>query len=518
MPVTKTNIYVSNSTSVESSNSVRRPQSKDNKSKKRVLKNNNVKSTSTNVRKFSSSDSIVSNKLKSMNSTVCQSNANVLKAKTVNAINDGSNIVCISCGKDVFMPSHKKYVAHYALSVDSRVKRALFTSPVAAKSRNERATSVATKSRTLINYMKNKIETSRNWHKRFENQSSFNWSPKNKTAQSTPSVSKSSPNLVIWIVDSGYSKHMTSNLQLLRNFIKKFMGIVCFGNDHFTSNQWIWRLCSRQSQDMLCILGPSFSCLIFLEILEDSQSVPSKEDFDNLFGPLYEEYYAMSTTEVSDNFAENTLSNEDIPSSSLIAIEEDEAPQIVTSSEEPIANESTTPVSNENANEPVQKDIAAFEENDFYNPFHTVVLEEAESSLTFYDPSNMHEFYQIHRSADLWTKNHPLEQVIGDPTKPIMIRHILYTDAEMRISNILMFGNLSNSQLAKNNSSQMALKNKTDAENTVIRNKSHLVAKGYGQEESIDFEESFSKLSESLWHTWLIITFLYTRWMSRRNS
>ncbi|GKG13080.1 retrovirus-related pol polyprotein from transposon TNT 1-94 [Tanacetum coccineum] len=35
-------------------------------------------------------------------------------------------------------------------------------------------------------------------------------------------------------------------------------------------------------------------------------------------------------------------------------------------------------------------------------------------------------------------------------------------------------------------------KNKIDAENTVIRNKSCLVIKGYGQEEGIDFEESFT--------------------------
>ncbi|GJU97286.1 hypothetical protein Tco_1326557 [Tanacetum coccineum] len=39
--------------------------------------------------------------------------------------------------------------------------------------------------------------------------------------------------LVLWIVDSGCSKHMTGNLQLLRNFVEKFMGIVRFGNDHF---------------------------------------------------------------------------------------------------------------------------------------------------------------------------------------------------------------------------------------------------------------------------------------------
>ncbi|GKC53673.1 retrovirus-related pol polyprotein from transposon TNT 1-94 [Tanacetum coccineum] len=35
-------------------------------------------------------------------------------------------------------------------------------------------------------------------------------------------------------------------------------------------------------------------------------------------------------------------------------------------------------------------------------------------------------------------------------------------------------------------------KNKTDAENMVIRNKSRLVAKGYSQQEGIDFKESFA--------------------------
>ncbi|GJS92806.1 hypothetical protein Tco_0799774 [Tanacetum coccineum] len=41
--------------------------------------------------------------------------------------------------------------------------------------------------------------------------------------------------LVLWIVDSECSKHMTGNLQLLRNFVENFMGIVRFGNDHFAT-------------------------------------------------------------------------------------------------------------------------------------------------------------------------------------------------------------------------------------------------------------------------------------------
>ncbi|GJW10037.1 retrovirus-related pol polyprotein from transposon TNT 1-94 [Tanacetum coccineum] len=35
------------------------------------------------------------------------------------------------------------------------------------------------------------------------------------------------------------------------------------------------------------------------------------------------------------------------------------------------------------ANEPVQEDVAAFDENEFYNPFHSLVLEEFESSSIF---------------------------------------------------------------------------------------------------------------------------------------
>nr|GEU50862.1 KH domain-containing protein At1g09660/At1g09670 [Tanacetum cinerariifolium] len=39
--------------------------------------------------------------------------------------------------------------------------------------------------------------------------------------------------LILFIVDSGYTKHMTGNLKLLCNFVEKFMGTVHFGNDRF---------------------------------------------------------------------------------------------------------------------------------------------------------------------------------------------------------------------------------------------------------------------------------------------
>nr|GEV18235.1 integrase, catalytic region, zinc finger, CCHC-type, peptidase aspartic, catalytic [Tanacetum cinerariifolium] len=39
--------------------------------------------------------------------------------------------------------------------------------------------------------------------------------------------------LILFIVDSGCTKHMTGNLKLLCNFVEKFLDTVCFGNDQF---------------------------------------------------------------------------------------------------------------------------------------------------------------------------------------------------------------------------------------------------------------------------------------------
>ncbi|GKE92419.1 hypothetical protein Tco_1573514, partial [Tanacetum coccineum] len=39
--------------------------------------------------------------------------------------------------------------------------------------------------------------------------------------------------IVLWYLDSGCSKHMTGDRSRLRNFVKKFIGTIRFGNDHF---------------------------------------------------------------------------------------------------------------------------------------------------------------------------------------------------------------------------------------------------------------------------------------------
>nr|GFB80157.1 retrotransposon protein, putative, unclassified [Tanacetum cinerariifolium] len=86
--------------------------------------------------------------------------------------------------------------------------------------------------------------------------------------------------------------------------------------------------------------------------------------------------------------------------------------------------------------------------NTFVNPFaNSSTSVAASSSQQNVDPSNMHTFYQPYPHEFQWTKDHPLEQ------------------------------------------------NKHDEEQTVIRNKSRLIVRGYRPEEGIDFKESFSLVS-----------------------
>nr|GFA32130.1 integrase, catalytic region, zinc finger, CCHC-type, peptidase aspartic, catalytic [Tanacetum cinerariifolium]GFA32338.1 integrase, catalytic region, zinc finger, CCHC-type, peptidase aspartic, catalytic [Tanacetum cinerariifolium] len=91
--------------------------------------------------------------------------------------------------------------------------------------------------------------------------------------------------------------------------------------------------------------------------------------------------------------------------------------------------------------------------NTFVNPFaNSSISATASSSHQNVDPSNMHTSYQAYPHEFQWTKDHPLEQ------------------------------------------------NKHDEQQTVIKNKSRLVVRGYRQEEGIDFEESFASQAPRAWY------------------
>nr|GEW67089.1 hypothetical protein [Tanacetum cinerariifolium] len=64
--------------------------------------------------------------------------------------------------------------------------------------------------------------------------------------------------------------------------------------------------------------------------------------------------------------------------------------------------------------------------NTFVNPFANPSTSAAVSSSSQnVDPSNMHTFYQPYPYEFQWTKDHTLEQVIGEPSQPVLIRNQL---------------------------------------------------------------------------------------------
>nr|GEY77962.1 hypothetical protein [Tanacetum cinerariifolium] len=97
-----------------------------------------------------------------------------------------------------------------------------------------------------------------------------------------------------------------------------------------------------------------------------------------------------------------------------------------------VQSHESTVTSNENINqaEPhAENDQVA--DDEFINIFLTPIQDQGEMSSLHVDSSNMHTFYQRYPSEHRWTKDHPLEQVIGNPSQSVRTRRQLESDAEM---------------------------------------------------------------------------------------
>nr|GEX13794.1 retrovirus-related Pol polyprotein from transposon TNT 1-94 [Tanacetum cinerariifolium] len=194
-----------------------------------------------------------------------------------------------------------------------------------------------------------------------------------------------------------------------------------------------------------------------------------------------------------------------------------------------VPTQAPTVTSTENINQAEMiAENAQVKNDEFINIFCTPVQDRGETSSHHVDSSNMHTSYQHHPSEHRWTKDHPLEQVIGNHSQSVRTRRQLESDGEMCMlaltvsrtepKNIkqamadsawiksmqeelhqfdrLDVWELVDRPLCKNVINMKWLwKNKRDEENTVIRNKSRLVAKGYAQKEGVDFEKSFAPVA-----------------------
>ncbi|GJW13854.1 retrovirus-related pol polyprotein from transposon TNT 1-94 [Tanacetum coccineum] len=220
-------------------------------------------------------------------------------------------------------------------------------------------------------------------------------------------------------------------------------------------------------------------------------TIPSQQELDLLFGPLYDEFFTAGTSSVNNSFSPTDNSKQlDTP----------------PTTNNPSSIEPTTLTMNVNAkeNNDNQAEDTQFQQDEFIKPFCTLVREIAESFSRNIDNSNMHTFYQPHNSEYRWTKDHPLKQVCGNPSKPVQTRRQLVTDPEM-----CMFALTVSTAEPKTIKEAMAdsawieamqeelhqFDRLQDEDQTVILNKARLIAKGYAQKEGINFEESFASVA-----------------------
>ncbi|GJR54552.1 hypothetical protein Tco_1405073 [Tanacetum coccineum] len=203
--------------------------------KDKVVPNNSqVKDKKTEVEDHPRISSI-SNKTKSV--TVCNDS---LKSRTLNV-----NAVCATCGKCVFNLNHDVCVSKFLNDVNARTKKPKVIPISTRNPKSQSNKSVATppkktvasdftiqKSKSYYRMLYEKTSKAWKWWIEQQCQLRYKWVPKTKMKW-VPKVRNENVNkrvsfaidnivqLIIFIVDSRCTKHMTGNLKLLCNFVEK---------------------------------------------------------------------------------------------------------------------------------------------------------------------------------------------------------------------------------------------------------------------------------------------------------
>nr|GEU30133.1 retrovirus-related Pol polyprotein from transposon TNT 1-94 [Tanacetum cinerariifolium] len=437
------------------------------------------------------------------------------------------------------------------------------------------------------------------WYTKFT-QSGYKWKPKSGKENVNPNLVE----IVLFIVDSGCSKHMTGNLKLLIDFVEKFLGT---GNDLLTGSHgtdlYSITLQDTNSANPICLMAIATSSqawlchrrlshlnfdtinLLLKNHLCSSYELGKAKDGENLDkmkekgdACIFVGYSTQSRAyrvfnkrtrviveTIHVNFdelpqmASNHVSSDPAPECQMMALKHGslspgpqcqenvtQADRTVTMSNEldllfslmfdELLNRSSKAVSKSftvpTADAPNQRQHYTTPLKNHTTPAPTCQVPTQVTSVASSENINqaemVEEYAQVENDEFINIFNHPLEQVIRNPSQSVRTRRQLESNGKMCMfalivsrtepKNIkeamadsawiesmqeelhqfdrLKVWELVDRPLYKNVINMKWLwKNKRDEENTVIRNKSRLVAKGYAQKEGVDFKESFAPVA-----------------------
>nr|GEU31854.1 retrovirus-related Pol polyprotein from transposon TNT 1-94 [Tanacetum cinerariifolium] len=353
--------------------------------------------------------------------------------------------------------------------------------------------------------------------------------------------------IVLWYLDFGCSKYMTGDRSQLINFVHKFMGTVKFENDHvakimgygdykignvtisrvyfmeglghnlfsvgqfydsdlevafrqhtcfirnldgvdllieavatacYTQNRSIIRL--RHKKTPYELLHNKLPDLSFLHVFgalcyptNDSENLgklQSKDDIGIFIGyaPTKKAFWIYNRFQAESN---------GLPSSTTV---DQDAPSPSKSQTTPETQSSVIP-------QDVKEEILDIEVADMRNdPFFGVPILEVTSvqSSSMVSPHTIVQSdHQIPQHNSKWTKDHPLDNIIAMKEELNEFERLEVWELVPRPNKVMVI------------TLKWIYKVKLDELRGILKNKAHLVARGYRQEEGIDFEESFAPVT-----------------------
>nr|GFA05393.1 integrase, catalytic region, zinc finger, CCHC-type, peptidase aspartic, catalytic [Tanacetum cinerariifolium] len=226
-----------------------------------------------------------------------------------------------------------------------------------------------------------------------------------KLLQRFDKVEKHLISLEIALQKNRCMKHMTGNLKLLCNFVEKFLGTVRFGNDQFapimgygdlvqgniTINMVYYveglnhnlfsvgQFCDADLEVAFRISTCFVRDLQGNDLLTDAH-VPSQQELDLLFDPLYDEFFTAGSSSVIKSSSPINNSNQ-----------QDTQP---TANIQPTSAPSTPTFVHAEGNNDNQAEEEHLQDDEFTNPFYASVQEIIDSSSHNNGNSNVPTFNQ----------------------------------------------------------------------------------------------------------------------------